>query len=159
MSLESLLEPSRVLANVDARSRKHALEILSELIAGSSESLLHIDVLQALLERERIGNTGLGNGIAIPHGRLNAIDTSIGAFLKLNEAVDFNARDGQPVSLIFAVVMPENAEDGDFENVVEVANALSDPQLVDAIIEASGSRAVYDLLSGYLPHAVAVAGE
>lgn len=154
MSLASLLEPARVLANVDARSRKHALEILSELIAGSSTSLMHIDVLESLLERERIGNTGLGNGIAIPHGQLKGLEESLGAFLKLNEAVDFNARDGQPVSLILAVVVPEDAKKDQFENIAAVAKALSDRHLVDAVKEASGSRAVYELLSGYLPDAV-----
>lgn len=151
MSIASLLEPARVLANVDARSRKHALEILSELIAGSSETLTQIDVLEALLDRERIGNTGLGNGIAIPHGRLEGVDKSVGAFLKLNEAVDFNSQDGQPVSLIFAVLVPGNAESDGFEDVADVAKSLSNSHLIEALVEASGSRAVYDLMSGYLP--------
>ncbi len=154
MSLSSLLEPARVLANVDARSRKHALEILSELIAGSSEALQQIDVLEALLERERIGSTGLGNGCAIPHGHLPDLETSIGAFLKLNEAVDFNAQDGLPVKLIFAVLVPEAKEEGHFEDVAAVAKALKDPSLVEALLEAGGSRAAYDLLSGYQPEAV-----
>lgn len=156
MSLTSLLEPARVLANVDARSRKHALEILSELIAGSSEAMQQIDVLEALLERERIGSTGLGNGCAIPHGSLPELETSVGAFLKLNEPVDFNAQDGKPVNLIFAVLLPGSAEDSHFEKVAEVAKALSDPRLAAALLEAGGSRAVFDLLAGYQPAAVNV---
>lgn len=154
MFFTRLLEPARVLANVDARSRKHALEILSELIAGSSESLSKSDVLEALLERERIGNTGLGNGVAIPHGRLADLEASVGAFLKLSEPVDFNARDEKPVGLIFAVVVPDNAGQDHFEDVVGVAKALSDRRLTDALQEANGSRAVFDLLVDYQPDAV-----
>ncbi len=154
MSLASLLEPARVLANVDARSRKHALEIISELLAGSSESLAQIDVMDALIDRERIGNTGLGGGIAIPHGRLDGLDRSVGAFLKLSEAVDFNSQDGQPVGLIFAVLVPRSDDNDYFEDVAGVAKALSDGRLVDALAEAGSSRAVFDLLSGYMPDAV-----
>lgn len=154
MSLASLLEPARVLANVDARSRKHALEIISELLAGSSESLAQIDVMDALIDRERIGNTGLGGGIAIPHGRPDGLDRSVGAFLKLSEAVDFNSQDGQPVGLIFAVLVPRSDDNDYFEDVAGVAKALSDGRLVDALAEAGSSRAVFDLLSGYMPDAV-----
>ena len=147
MSIANLLEPSRVLANVEARSKKHAFEILSELIAGVSDELLDIDIFEALIDRERIGNTGLGHGIAIPHGSVAGLNKSTGAFLQLNEAVDFNAQDGEPVQFMFAVAVPDDEQADYFEEVARTAQALSDERIVGLLAEASGSRALFEILA------------
>ncbi len=153
MSLATLLEPARVLNNVEARSKKHALEILSELIAGAYEDLSPADIFEALLDRERIGNTGLGDGIAIPHGKVADLDAATGAFLKLNEAVDFGARDGKPVRLIFAIAVPDDDEQDHFENVAETARVLANKDLVRMLDQVNGSRALFETLAGYTPPA------
>lgn len=151
MSLATLLEPARVLANVEGRSKKHALEIVSELIASASEELAREDVFEALLDRERIGNTGLGRGIAIPHGRIAGLQATTGAFIKLSEAVDYGAQDGIPVKLIFAIVVPDDDADVHFEHVAETARALNDTRLLEMLEEVNSSRALYELLAGHAP--------
>lgn len=149
MSFATLLQPARVLANVEARSKKHAFEILSELIAGVADDLSQSDVFEALVERERIGNTGLGKGIAIPHGGLPDIKTPVGAFLKLSEAVDYGAQDGVPVRLIMAVAVPGDEQSDHFEEVARSARALTDARLIESLNEVSGSRALYEILAGH----------
>lgn len=151
MSMSRLLEPARVLANVEARSKKHALEILSELIAGISDDLSNAQVFEALVERERIGNTGMGKGVAIPHGRINGIKTTTAAFLKLSEAIDYGAQDGEPVSMIIAIAVPDDEDPDNFEDVALAARALADPQLTRMLGEVSSSRALYELLSAHIP--------
>ncbi len=151
MSLGQLLQPERVLANVEARSKKHAFEIVSELIAGGSEELSHVDVFEALLDRERIGNTGLGEGAAIPHGRLEGIEQATGAFLKLSEPVDFGAQDGKPVQHVLAIAIPASDEQDHFEVVAEAAQVLREPRLAGMLSEVSGSRALYEILAAYIP--------
>lgn len=146
-----MLEPARVLANVEGRSKKHSLEVVSELIAGVSEELAREDVFEALLARERIGNTGLGKGIAIPHGKIAGLKATTGAFIKLSEAVDFGAQDGVPVTLIFAILVPDDDADEHFEDVAETARALSDSRLLEMLEEVSGSRALYEILAAYVP--------
>lgn len=155
MSLGKLLQPDRVLANVEARSKKHAFEIVSELIASVSEELSHVDVFEALLERERIGNTGLGAGIAIPHGRIEDLPQAAGAFLKLSEPVDFGAQDGEPVSYIFAIAVPADDNEDHFEVIAETARALNEPRLAGMLTEVSGSRALFEILAAYIPEAPA----
>lgn len=151
MSIGKLIKPDRVLANVEARSKKHAFEIVSELIAGVDGALSHVDVFEALLERERIGNTGLGGGAAIPHGRLEGLTESVGAFLKLSEPVDFGAQDGEPVRHVFAITVPADDDEDHFEVVAEAARALTEPQLGALLAEVTGSRALYEILAGYIP--------
>ncbi|NNF50945.1 MAG: PTS transporter subunit EIIA [Gammaproteobacteria bacterium] len=151
MSMADLLEPARVLANVEARSKKHALEILSELIAGISDELENEQVFEALVERERIGNTGMGKGVAIPHGRVSELGKTTAAFLKLGEAIDYGAQDGEPVKMILAIAVSNDEDPDAFEDVALSARTLADPELVRMLEEASGSRALYELLTGHIP--------
>lgn len=151
MSLASLLEPARVLANVEARSKKHAFEILSELIAGVADDLSHEQIFEALVERERIGNTGLGKGVAIPHGKATGLKASTAACLKLSEAIDYGAQDGEPVTLILAVAVPDNDDVDNFEDVAQGAHALTDSELMQMLNEVSSSRALYELLAAHAP--------
>lgn len=147
MPFQSLLEPGRVLGNVEARSKKHALDILSELLSGAAE-LDQGEVFQSLISREKLGCTAIENGIAIPHGRLAELDAPVGAFLKLSGPVDFDMPDREPVDLIFGLVvpMPEGDAGCHHEEVSWIATRLSDHALAAALRRASSSRALYDLL-------------
>lgn len=147
MTLQSLLKPGRVLSNVEARSKKHSLDILSELLSSATE-LDQGEVFQSLIRREKLGCTAIENGIAIPHGRLAGIDAPVGAFLKLSRPVDFDMPDRESVDLIFGLLVPVPEEDAGchHEEVSLIATALADRALAAALRRATSSRALYDLL-------------
>lgn len=135
-----------MLSNVEARSKKHALEILSELLAKTGQDLTNSEVFDSLVSRERLGCTALGKGVAIPHGRLRDIDGNIGAFLKLSEPVPFDAPDGEPVDLIFGLLVPEDCGNDHLDGLAEITAMFSSEVFRDALREASSSSATYRLL-------------
>lgn len=147
MIFSTLLEPGRVLCNVEGRSKKHALDILSELLSSAAD-LDQGEAFQSLIAREKLGCTAIENGIAIPHGRLPELAAPVGAFLKLSRPIDFDMPDREPVDLIFGLLVP--VPEGDVgchhEEVSAIARGLSDHVLAAALRRASSSRAVYDLL-------------
>ncbi|MDB6062553.1 MAG: IIA-like nitrogen-regulatory protein PtsN [Verrucomicrobiaceae bacterium] len=109
MQLNSILTVERTLCRAQATSKQLALENCAQFIAESIPSLAAADLLQNLLARERLGSTGLGYGIAIPHCRLKNIDSVIGALITLETAIDFDAVDGAPVDILFVLLAPERA--------------------------------------------------
>jgi nitrogen PTS system EIIA component len=147
MTFRTLLQPGRVLCNVEARSKKHSLDILSEMLS-SAASLDQGEVFQSLISREKLGCTAIENGIAIPHGRLDGIDEPLGAFLKLSRPVDFDMPDREPVDLIFGLLVPTVRDNVGchHEEVSLVANVMSDRQLAAALRRATSSRVLYELL-------------
>jgi PTS system nitrogen regulatory IIA component len=147
MTFQALLKPGRVLSNVEARSKKHSLDILSELLSSAAD-LDQGEVFQSLISREKLGCTAIENGIAIPHGRLAEISEPVGAFLKLSRPVDFDMPDREPVDLIFGLLVPTPEDDigCHHEEVSAIATALSDRALTAALRRATSSRALYDLL-------------
>lgn len=146
MTLDDLLTPDRVLRNAEARSKKHALEIVSELIAGAEGNQTRSEVFDTLVGREKLGSTALGRAVAVPHGRLPGLERSIGAFLRLSEPVDFDAPDGRPVDLIFAVVVPQACGEEEPRAIARIAELLSDRQFRVVLRQASSSRELYNLL-------------
>ena len=113
--LAEALPPMRVRCGVEARSKKHALELVSELLAEPDGELTPSDLFCSLIRRERLGCTGLGHGIALPHGRSAMIEQPRAALVQLREAVDYDAPDGAPVDLMLAVLVPEDADASQIE--------------------------------------------
>ena len=103
MQLSELLTPERVVCDVEVPSKKRALEQVSDLLSHNQTGVAAIDIYNSLLARERLGGTGVGHGIAIPHGRLQGTEQTLGAFMRLKEGIDFDAIDQQPVDLIFVL--------------------------------------------------------
>ena len=97
MLLEEIIKPDSVLCNAQARSKKHCLEILSELLVRSVPQIANEEIVARLIERERLGCTSLGQGVAFPHCRVEGLDTNTAALIKLSEPVDFDSADGEPV--------------------------------------------------------------
>lgn len=145
-AMEELIESGRILCNVEAHSKKHALEILSELLAGSEAELSHTEVFSALIRRERLGSTALGGGVAMPHGRAPGILHGLGAFMRLSDRVDFDAPDGTPVDLIFGMLVPEECNAAALESLRSVAEALADKQFREALRGGSSASAIHELL-------------
>ena len=149
--MKHLLEPGRVLCNVEARSKKHALEILSELLSAGQPGLEQGQVFDSLVCREKLGCTAMEHGVAIPHGRCPELKSSLGAFVRLSRPLDFDMLDQAPVDLLFGLLVPDDGSERHLEKIRSVACVLKDGELRRLLRQASNSRALYDLLVGYGP--------
>ena len=147
--LDKLLEPGRVVCNAKARSRKHALEILSELLVSADIDLSQGEILEQLIARERLGRTGLPGGVAIPHARIEGINDNIAAFLKLNEPVEYDTPDGAAVDLILSVLLPADCSPDQAAEVRALTHIPSDPEFLQRLRKTKSSRALYELLVAY----------
>ncbi|MGB0955014.1 MAG: PTS sugar transporter subunit IIA, partial [Panacagrimonas sp.] len=126
MKLAEILTADRVLNGVSLSSKKKALEELSRMLATGSEDLMAQDVFTSLTGREKLGSTGLGHGVAIPHGRVDLLDSSLGAFMRLKHPVDYDAHDGNPVDLVFGLMVPQAATETHLKHLAAVAEMFSD---------------------------------
>ena len=149
MSLEHIIQPDSVLCNAQARSKKHCLEILSELLVRSIPDISADDIFESLIERERLGCTGLEQGVAFPHCRVDGIDVSHAAMIKLSEAVDFDSADAEPVDLVFGMLVPRELDDSHYAEIELVTCILRDEDLRIRLRECNTSSELYDrLLAG-----------
>ena len=140
---ENLITPDSVLCNVSARSKKHCLEILSELLTRPVPEIANEEVFANLIERERLGCTSLEKGIAFPHCRVPALQQSHAALLKLNSPVDFDSIDGDPVDLVFGLMVPEEIRADDYADIEIITNLLRDESLRARLRAANSSRELY----------------
>ena len=146
--LASILSPSQVLAQVDVTSKKRAFEeagLLFENLHGLSRAL----VTDSLFSRERLGSTGLGHGVAIPHGRIKGLKAPMSAVFQLAQPIGFDAPDDQPVSLLIFLLVPEAATQKHLEILSEIAEMLSDADLRERLTVTSDSQALHDLLAAW----------
>ena len=125
MPFQSLLAADRIVLLVEARDRDAVLDAAARLLADASPANTQV-IADGLRRRERLGSTGIGHGIAIPHGRTPAFDQARGAFLRLREPVDFGASDGEPVDLVFAMAVPEHFTQQHLQLLAELAEGFSD---------------------------------
>ena len=146
MLLEEIISPDAVLCNAQARSKKHCLEILSELLARSVPDIPAEDIFESLIERERLGCTSLDAGVAFPHCRVEGIDRCIAAMIKLSEPIDFDATDGEPVDLIFGLMVPKEVTDSHHADIAMITALLSDAGLRSRLRAATSSSELYRAL-------------
>ncbi len=147
MTNPELLIPERVRCQVDITSKKRTLEVLSELIASGDGALAAPDVLNCLISREKLGSTGLGHGVAIPHARMANVTVAIAAALTLQDGVDFDAPDGEPVNLVVGLIVPEESTEEHLNILATLAESFSDPSKVRALREAATPESVCKLLN------------
>ena len=121
----NFLAIERIGCQVEAGSKKRVLELLGNLLADTAPDLTQDSIFDRLLERERLGSTGLGHGIALPHARIRNIDQAYGAFIQLSQGVDFDAIDSQPVDLLFALLVPEAATQEHLQLLATLAGMFS----------------------------------
>jgi PTS system nitrogen regulatory IIA component len=133
MKLSEILAPNCIRLDADATSKKRVLESASQLIADTDEDLSPRQVFECLFAREKLGSTGLGHGVAIPHGRLAGLDKTIGVFLKLPKGVDFDAPDNEPVDLVFALLVPEESTDEHLQVLAKIAAYFNSQGSRDAL--------------------------
>lgn len=147
MHVIDLLTPARVVADVRASSKKRLMEQLAQLLNDDGAADTERAIFDALVRRERLGSTGLANGVAIPHGRSGAVERAVGAFVRLAEPLDFGALDSKPVDLVFALVVPEHFTDQHLMFLAELAERFSDPAVVARLRAARDAAQLYDLLA------------
>lgn len=146
MNVRNLLSPQRVGCNLVARSRKHALDIVSGLFAKDSGGMLDAtDVFDAMINRERLGCTALGNGVAMPHARIAGIEAPMAAFVRLDEPVDFDTPDERPVDLVFALLVPAARGACQSEELAELSRIFSDAEFRGQLRAAGSASALYDM--------------
>jgi PTS system nitrogen regulatory IIA component len=150
MSKPELLIPERARCQTEITSKKRALEVLSELIAEGQEALTPRMVFNCLVSREKLGSTGLGHGVAIPHGRMPEVSSALGAALTLKGGVDFDSPDGEPVDLVVGLIVPEASTDEHLHILASLAEAFSDSESTRAIREAATPEELTSLLQGFL---------
>ena len=146
--LASILPPAQVLVRVDATSKKRAFEeagLLFEALHGLSRAL----VTDSLFARERLGSTGLGHGVAIPHGRIKGLKAPMAAVFQLAAPIGFDAPDDQPVSLLIFLLVPEAATQKHLEILSEIAEMLSDGELRERMMHAEDAGMLHQLVADW----------
>jgi PTS system nitrogen regulatory IIA component len=153
MRVPDLITVDRIACDSEATSKKRALELVSALIARGETGLGEAEVFDSLLARERLGSTGLGHGVALPHGRVKTSDRTVGAFVRLKSGVDFDAVDREPVDLLFAMLVPEHSTDEHLELLAHLAEMFSDADMRRKLREAADAEAVKSLIDAWQPKA------
>jgi len=144
--LETILTPGRSLVNVPGGSKKRALEQIANLIGKEVPELDTQTVFESLIAREKLGSTGFGNGIAIPHCRLKGCEKPVSALLHLDAPIDFDAIDGAPVDLLFLLLVPEAATDAHLELLRQIASMLDRKDVRDKLRAATDSQSLYQVV-------------
>lgn len=146
MELDTVLKPEGILPRMRASSKKQALQQLAEKAAAMT-GIDEKRIFDTLMERERLGTTGVGHGIAIPHGKLTDLEAVSGLFARLDESVDFESVDDQPVDLIFLLLAPEGAGADHLKALARVSRLLRDKAVCDKLRGAENADAIYALLT------------
>ena len=146
MNISDLLVPEAVVAALKAQSKK---QLLQELAARthSLTALPERRVFETLIERERLGTTGVGSGIAIPHGRMAEVTAITGLFVRLDAPIEYEAVDGQPVDLVFMLLAPKNAGADHLKALARVSRLLRDKQVCEKLRAAASAEALYAILT------------
>ena len=151
MDIIDLIAPGRIVCNSPVASKKRVIETLSELLATGQTDLNARLIFDSLIGRERLGSTGLGHGVALPHGRFSQSQTAVGAFIKLDKGVDFDAIDRQPVDLVFGLLVPDHYTDEHLKILQLLAEMFSDKTLCQQLRDADSDPALFERLRDWRP--------
>lgn len=149
MNIAEYLKPGAVSIDTSITSKKRALEAVSQLLTSHTEYVADKDVFSSLINREKLGSTGLGRGVAIPHGRLKGLDHAVGAFIKLAQPIDYDAADGAPVDLLFGLLVPQEATSEHLEILAQIARMFQDEKQLEQLRAATDGDTLHQLLTQY----------
>jgi len=147
-----LLSPTNVVVDLEASSKKRAFE-QAGLLFENHQGLARSVVYDSLFAREKLGSTGLGQGIAIPHGRIKGLRDAVGAFIRLAQPVQFEAPDGKPVGMLFVLLVPEAATEYHLRLLSELAQMFSDRAFRDALLQATDASEAHTLFVNWSANA------
>lgn len=143
---KDFLSPATVAIDVQIQSKKRLLEYIAELFATRHEHVEATDIFERLIERERLGSTGLGKGIALPHARIEGLEQARAVFVRLAEGIDFDAIDNQPVDLVIALLVPANANDAHLQILAGLAGFFSNEDNCAALRDNDDTQQLVDNL-------------
>ena len=146
------LSASHIALDMDITSKKRLFEQIG-LMFENENRIARASVFDALFAREKLGSTGLGLGVAIPHGRIKNLRDTVAAFVRAREGIPFEAPDDQPVRLVFAMLVPEHATEQHLNMLSELSQMFSDDDLREALLAATDPVAVHQLLTEWSPYA------
>jgi len=146
MDLSDLVSPDAVIPTLKVQSKKQAIQALAEK-AASLTGVPEREIFDTLLQRERLGSTGVGHGIAIPHGKLVTFDAIIGVFARLETPIEFEALDGEPVDLIFLLLASEGAGADHLKALARIARVFRNNQITSKLRETRDADAIYSVLT------------
>ena len=147
-----LLAPADVVIDLQVSSKKRLFEQVG-LLFENQHALARSLVFDSLFARERLGSTGLGQGVAIPHGRIKGLKEALGALIRLAQPVPFDAPDGNAVTLVFVLLVPEKATEKHLQILSELAQMFSDKALREAMSRAADAAALHQLIAAWQPDA------
>ncbi|HEY3488401.1 MAG TPA: PTS sugar transporter subunit IIA [Gammaproteobacteria bacterium] len=153
MIISEILNAKCVCCRETAGSKKRVLEKVSKLLAAA-QNLNEVEVFDKLLERERLGSTGLGHGVAIPHCRMHEAQAAAVALLTLQDGINFEARDGKPVDIVFALIVPEHCTETQLKILANAAEMFSDPEFCKQLRSSETADQLYRLISCWQPHSL-----
>ncbi len=151
MLISELIAPDRVVCHVTATSKKRALEKMSNILAVGQPGVTETLIFDKLMERERLGSTGLGGGVAIPHCRLSGLSQAIVSLITLTESIDFESLDDKPVDIVFALLVPENCTEAHLKILAEAAEMFNDTEFCNLLRTSGSSQELYNLLRNRHP--------
>ena len=143
ISIDSILAPSRALAKQECTSKKRILELVAKTVAEDYPALDEDNLFKALINREKLGSTGLGSQIAIPHCRIEECTETIGVLITLASTVDFESIDNEPVDVIFALVVPDEAHEEHLNTLATLAERFSNRSFVGKLRDTDTSDSLY----------------
>jgi PTS system nitrogen regulatory IIA component len=147
MQISALLSEERIACHQDASSKKRSLELLSHLLSEGLPAYSDGELFDSLIGRERLGSTGLGHGVALPHGRMSGLNAPIAALVTLASGVDYDAIDNRPVDLLFALLVPEESTDEHLQILAHLAAMFSDAELCRALRNCETSQQCLDRIN------------
>ena len=151
MDITDLITGERIVCDSEVTSKKRVIEVLSELLATGQADLTARPIFDSLIGRERLGSTGLGHGVALPHGRFSQSQGAIGAFIKLKQGVDFDAIDRLPVDLVFGLLVPDHYTDEHLKILAYLAEMFSDRAFCQRLRETDSDQALFERLRDWRP--------
>ena len=151
MDITDLITRERILCDSEVTSKKRVIEVLSELLAKGQADLTARPIFDSLIGRERLGSTGLGHGVALPHGRFIQSQRAIGAFIKLKRGVDFDAIDRQPVDLVFGLLVPDHYTDEHLKILSYLAEMFSDQAFCQQLRETDSDQMLFTRFQTWKP--------
>lgn len=146
MKISELLNPQAIVADLKAKGKDAALSELTETLLAIAPSLRRDEVLQVLQERERLGSTGIGDGVAIPHGKLKGMPELMLAFGRSLSGVDFESMDGQPAHLFFLLLAPEESVGVHLKTLARISKLLKDAEVRQQMLDADDAQQIYQLI-------------
>src|SRR5574340_418462 len=150
--IATLLPASNVMLDLDVSSKKRVFE-QAGLLFENNHSIARSQVFDSLFAREKLGSTGLGQGVAIPHGRIKGLKEAVGAIIRMKQPIPFDAPDGQNVGLVFVLLVPDRATDLHLQILSELAQMFSDKPFRERLLGAQSAAELHQLIIEWQPHA------